>query len=141
MIELKIPSITGYERIVMACSAAYAKISGMSPEKIEDLKTAVSEACMNAIEHGNMNIESAKVYIKLSDKGDGLEIIVQDEGKGLKKMPRDPSIERKLREWEPARGFGVFLIKQLSDEVEFNYGNEGGHAVRLFFKIEERRGD
>ena len=52
-IELHIPSIMGFEKIAMECSASVAKKMGFTEDRIEDLKTAVAEACLNAIEHGN----------------------------------------------------------------------------------------
>ncbi len=52
-IEVSLPNMLGYERIAMQCAASFAKIVGFVPERVEDLKTAVSEACLNAMEHGN----------------------------------------------------------------------------------------
>jgi len=52
-IELHIPSVLGFERVAMETAASVAKKIGFTEDRIEDLKTAVSEACLNAIEHGN----------------------------------------------------------------------------------------
>ena len=53
IIEVHIPSILGYEKVAMESAAAAAKIMGFHQSRIEDLKTAISEACSNAMEHGN----------------------------------------------------------------------------------------
>jgi serine/threonine-protein kinase RsbW len=51
-IELHIPSVIGFEKVAMECAASVAKKMGFTEDRIEDLKTAVAEACLNAIEHG-----------------------------------------------------------------------------------------
>ena len=52
-VELKIPSEPGFEKVAMRLAAEVAERMGFSPERIDDLRTAVSEACLNAIRHGN----------------------------------------------------------------------------------------
>lgn len=53
VIELAIPSRLGLERVAIDAAASVAQLMGFSEDRIEDLKTAVDEACLNAIEHGN----------------------------------------------------------------------------------------
>jgi len=65
-IELHIPSVMGYEKVAMECAASTAKKMGFTEDRIEDLKTAVAEACLNAIEHGNEMDTSTKVGITLT---------------------------------------------------------------------------
>ena len=50
-IELQIPSKLGFEKIAAGCAVSIAKDMKFFPSKIDDLKTAVTEACLNAIEH------------------------------------------------------------------------------------------
>ena len=52
-VEVRLPSRLGYEKVAMSTAAAVAKLMGFREDRIEDLKTAVAEACINAIEHGN----------------------------------------------------------------------------------------
>ncbi len=81
-VELRIPSIMGYEKVAMDFAASTAKKMGFSPDRIEDLKTSVAEACINAIEHGNQMDISTKVDITLTVQDSALEVTVQDRGKG-----------------------------------------------------------
>ena len=53
-VELKIPSELGYEKVAMAAAGSVAKKMGFTADRVDDLKTAVSEACINAIEHGHL---------------------------------------------------------------------------------------
>jgi serine/threonine-protein kinase RsbW len=133
-VEISIPNRMGYEKIAMACAASYAKILGLRDDRIEDLKTAVAEACINAIEHGNSGRGNAEVVVLMTAGDDRLVVWVADEGKGLSAIPPDPSIEKKLDNQEPPRGFGLFLMRNLADEVSFDRIKDTGHAVRMTFK-------
>jgi serine/threonine-protein kinase RsbW len=86
-IELHIPSVMGYEKIAMECAASMAKKMGFTEDRIEDLKTAVAEACLNAIEHGNKMDTSTKVGITLTAEESRLQVSVKDEGKGINQVP------------------------------------------------------
>jgi anti-sigma regulatory factor (Ser/Thr protein kinase) len=61
-----------------------AKLMGFREDRVEDLKTAVAEACINAIEHGNRLNEKLSVGVVLSAGADSLEVKVIDDGKGMK---------------------------------------------------------
>jgi len=134
-IEVSLPSKLGYERIAMESSASFAKIIGFMKDRIEDLKTAVSEACLNAMEHGNKGRNDARVVVTMSFKNGILSVSVKDEGDGISELPQDPDIERKVQKLEPTKGLGVFLIKQLVDRVEFNKMTKGGHEVKMDIKF------
>ena len=119
----------------MACSASYARMMGLPPERIEDLKTMVSEAAINAMEHGNKGRPDARVKVSLNCQDDTLSITVSDEGNGIKEHPPVPDIEKIIEDLESPIGFGLFLIKQLADQVEFNLGADGGHVVKMAIKM------
>jgi len=129
-IAMVLPSKVGFERVAMECSASYARILGFAADKIEDIKTAVSEACLNAIEHGNKGNTEAKVHITMAFDGQGLAISVKDEGQGISHPLKEPNIESKIEGLEGPRGLGIFLMQNLMDEVEFEKpGNE--HVVKM----------
>ena len=125
----------GYERVAMACSASYAKMMGLSAERIEDLKTMVSEAAINAMEHGNKGRPDARVTVSMDCQGDTLNVAVTDEGNGIKEHPPKPDIEKIIEDLQSPIGFGLFLIKQLADKVEFNESSDGGHVVKMAIKM------
>jgi serine/threonine-protein kinase RsbW len=119
-IELKLPSKLGYEKLAMAASALIAEGMGFAPGKIEDLKTAVGEACVNAIEHGNKLHEDKRVTVLFGISRSSLVVDVLDEGDGsVFQMAQDSRIKEKIEGREPARGLGLFLIRSLMDEAEF----------------------
>jgi serine/threonine-protein kinase RsbW len=84
----------------MDCSASLARIAGLGKERIDDLKTAVSEACLNAIEHGNEGRTDARVVVTMNFKDDSFSVSVMDEGKGIREMPEAPDIDKKIEELE-----------------------------------------
>ena len=125
----------GYERVAMACSASFAQMMGLPAERIEDLKTMVSEAAINAMEHGNKGRPDARVTVSMDCQGDTLNVAVSDEGNGIKVHPPKPEIEKIIEDLESPVGFGLFLIKQLADKVEFNESSDGGHVVKMAIKM------
>ena len=135
-IELHIPSVMGYEKIAMETAASTAKRMGFSEDRIEDLKTAVSEACLNAIEHGNKMDTSTKVGITLTMEESRLQVAVKDEGKGVGETS-SPSIESKIEGKDKTRGWGIFLIKSLVNEVKFEVSPEGGNVVKMIIYLEK----
>jgi serine/threonine-protein kinase RsbW len=135
-VEVNLPSKIGYERIAMECSAQFGKMAGLPPERIEDLKTAVSEACLNAMEHGNKLKPEARVVITMKRGDENFSVTVMDEGEGIKKIP-EPDINKKIGNLEPPNGLGLFLIEQLVDNVEFNEMTKDGHSVRMVIKVNQ----
>jgi serine/threonine-protein kinase RsbW len=134
-VEVSLPNKLGYERIAMQCAASFAKIVGFMPERVEDLKTAVSEACLNAMEHGNKCHPDKRVVITMNYEEGVFSVTVVDEGEGIEMLPEDPDIEQKIDNLETPRGLGIFLIKNLVDQVEFNKMTNEGHMVRMEIKM------
>ena len=134
-VEVNLPNEIGYERIAMECSASFARLVGFVPERIEDLKTVVSEACLNAMEHGNKGAPDARVIVTMNYKENAIIVSVIDEGTGVDKIPAEPDIKKKIEKLETPRGLGIFLIKQLADQVDLNQMTKDGHVVRMVIRM------
>ena len=135
-VEVNLPNIDGYERIAMECSASFAKIGGFVKDRVEDLKTAVSEACLNAMEHGNRGRPDARVVVTMYLGDRDFRVSVMDEGEGIPHIPQNIDIREKVQNQEPPNGLGLFLIQQLVDQAEFNEMTDGGHTVKMVLKME-----
>lgn len=137
-VEVRLPTRMGYEKVAMSTAASVAKLMGFPEDRVEDLKTAVAEACINAIEHGNRLNEKLSVGVVLSAGADSLEVKVIDDGTGISKQPPRPDIDRKMHGEEDARGMGMFLIQALVDEAEWVAGSDGKSSyVRLVIKLDK----
>ena len=82
-VEVRLPTRMGYEKVAMSTAASVAKLMGFPEDRVEDLKTAVAEACINAIEHGNRMNEKLSVGVVLHAGADSLEVKVIDDGTGI----------------------------------------------------------
>jgi serine/threonine-protein kinase RsbW len=141
-VEVRLPSRLGFEKVALATAASVARLMGFREERVEDLKTAVAEACINAIEHGNRLNEKLSVGVVLSVSEDSLEVKVIDDGKGMKRagIAAKPDIDRKMHGEESARGMGMFLIQALVDEAEWVAGTGGNSSyVRLVIRLDKEQ--
>ena len=133
-IEISLPSKIGYERVAMASSAALARLGGIDAARIEDLKSAVAEACINAMQHGNKWRPEARVVVSLNLRDDRFIVSVTDQGAGMTDVPEYPGIAKIIEENVSPRGLGVFMIQQLVDRVRFNQTADGGHKMIMEIK-------
>jgi serine/threonine-protein kinase RsbW len=137
-VQVRLPSELGFEKVAMSTAASMAALMGFSVDRIEDLKTAVAEACINAIEHGNQLNSSLNVGVVLSTTDDQLEVKVIDDGSGVGASPAaTPDIDRKILGEEDPRGLGMFLIQSLVDEAEWHQGPPGKSFVRLVIRLDK----
>jgi anti-sigma regulatory factor (Ser/Thr protein kinase) len=81
------------------------------------------------MEHGNKMDTSTKVGVTLTMEESRLQVAVKDEGKGFGEI-NAPSIESKIEGKDETRGWGIFLIKSLMNEVKIEPSPEGGNVVK-----------
>jgi serine/threonine-protein kinase RsbW len=129
-LELHIPSVLGFEKVAMQFAASVAKMANVPDDRIEDLKTAVAEACLNAIEHGNKLDAAMTVGITLTLQDSGLHVAVHDQGHGVGDVAT-PNIEDAVDGTAQQRGWGIFLIRSLMDDVAFESSPEGGNVMKM----------
>lgn len=99
---------------------AFAEDMKMSPDRIDEVRMAVVEACINALEHSHSS--ENEVFMTLEILGgqdpEKLRITVQDTGIGFSPDEiEEPTIEGKLKS-RRKRGWGLKIIRGLMDEVE-----------------------
>jgi serine/threonine-protein kinase RsbW len=138
-VEVRLPSELGFEKVALSTAASVAILMGFSADRVEDLKTAVAEACINAIEHGNHLDDSLSVGVVLSTTDDELEVRVIDDGLGVTETPADPNMDKKMLGEEDPRGMGMFLIQALVDEAEWHQGPPGKSFVRLVIRLDKEK--
>ncbi len=119
--EWMIPSVVGNERVAMErLSEAVAPLR-LSKKKLERLQTAVAEATINAMEHGNHYQPDLAVHIQILVSATELVVRIKDQGKNAPiAEPEKPDIEAKLAERQTPRGWGLFLMKNLVDDMHIS---------------------
>ena len=121
-VELSIPIIPDMELAATQTSEVVADTC-LSQEKSDEIKMALIEACINAFEHSKT--EEGQVEINFSIDDNTLVIKVTDQGVGFdSNTVKIPKIEQKIKS-DHKRGWGLQLIKELMDTVEFESTDEG----------------
>jgi serine/threonine-protein kinase RsbW len=133
---VNIPSNPVFERVVRASASEVGQAIGLSTERIEDLKLAVSEAVNNAIEHGNRREAARFVEVTFLMDADKLEVRIRDEGSGGARIDPAPRVvEEHNLEAGMHRGFGMYLISALVDDCEVSSSHHGTTlTLRLYRK-------
>ncbi len=100
----------------------------LSEEVYGNILLSLSEAINNAIIHGNKLAKNKKVTVSYKITDESIEVRVCDEGSGFDpdSIP-DPTLPENL---EKETGRGIFIIRSLSDKVEFE--NNGSTIVMKF---------
>jgi serine/threonine-protein kinase RsbW len=133
---VNIPSNPIFERVVRASADELGQAIGLPPERVEDLKLAVSEAVNNAIDHGNQREAAKLVEVTFVLDADKLEVRIRDEGAGVGPLDFSPRIvEERNLDSGMHRGFGMYLISALVDEYDVSSSQQGTvMTLRLYRK-------
>jgi len=137
----EVASEPGNERLAIdqvAKAVAGLELAGL---RLERLKTAVGEATMNAIEHGNKNRPELPVEIRVVADGTDLKVRITDQG-GVRPIPEveTPDLEAKLAGLQTPRGWGLFLIQEMVDGLHTAV-DEHHHTIELVMHLKEEAPD
>lgn len=129
-VELQLPPDVAFIGLARLVVVAAARQTGMADERVEDLRTAVSEAATNAVVAHQRAGQGERVRISFGPRGDdGFEVTIADAGPGFD--PPAPA-EFGTREWTVEGGLGVTVIRGLADDVRFVRAGRG-MAVSMRF--------
>ncbi len=129
-ISIEIPSLAENIRIIESFIDNAKEKYQLDDDIYGNIMIAVTEAVNNAIRHGNKDNSLKNVFISLSLEDGMIKFKIQDEGEGFNfhQLP-DPTSPENIS--KPG-GRGIFLMKHLSDEVDFK---ENGKVVELSFYV------
>ena len=114
---------------------------GLSERRLQRLQTAVAEATMNAIEHGNREQAELPVVVRVVLSGETLLVRIIDEGGGRAILdPETPDLEAKLAGLQKPRGWGLFLIKNMVDDMRVS-NDERHHTIELVLELKGGQDD
>lgn len=133
--EILIASEPGNEMLAMQAVVGMIRPLDLRGELLERIKTAVAESTMNAMEHGNGFRKEIPVRIRVTTGQNLLMISVCDQGGEREITPADePDLEAKLAGLQSPRGWGLFLIEHMVDEMQVQ--RDGiFHIVNLIFNL------
>jgi serine phosphatase RsbU (regulator of sigma subunit)/anti-sigma regulatory factor (Ser/Thr protein kinase) len=135
--SFSIPSAPGNERLASERVAEVVAPLGLAPQRLEKLKTAVAEAAMNAIEHGNDSNAELPVDVSVHVEGGELAVRITDRGGGRPMAETEtPDLEAKLEGKQKPRGWGLFLIQAMVDDVRVS-DDGSDHSIELVMQLEE----
>jgi serine/threonine-protein kinase RsbW len=122
-VELKLPIIPNMELIATQTAEVIARHMNLNEEQSGEISMALIEACINAFEHSKSD---NNVFIHFLIEEDSLVVKVIDQGIGFDKTKVEiPKIENKIGKDERKRGWGLQLIQELMDSVEFESNSDG----------------
>ena len=126
---MSLPAKAENVAVVRHAIAGLAERIGMDEASIADLKTVVTEACMNVVVHAYPEDDVGLLEIEVVPDGDGLTVAVRDFGRGI--SPR-PGVDR------PSLRIGLALIAALSSSFEIRGGVERGTEIRMHLPLTAR---
>ncbi len=135
--RFELPSKPGNERRAMEQVSDIVAPLALPAGKLDRLKTAVAEATMNAMEHGNQFAEDKPVLIEVSRDERNLTISITDQGGGQPIPDTEaPDLMAKLAGQQSPRGWGLFLIENMVDEMHV-VTDEVHHTLNLVIHLTE----
>jgi serine phosphatase RsbU (regulator of sigma subunit)/anti-sigma regulatory factor (Ser/Thr protein kinase) len=133
--EFMVESQPGNERQTIELVTQAMVSLELRSDQLEQLLTAVGEATMNAMEHGNHYRDDLPVTIRVVSTPTQVLVSITDHG-GDSAIPeaQTPDLEAKLAGLQTPRGWGLFLIQNMVDEVRtFSEGHH--HTVELILNL------
>jgi serine/threonine-protein kinase RsbW len=127
-ISLTIPVAPDMEIVATAQASAVGEFIEMPRDKIDEVKLALVEACINAFEHAHARDDRVHLTFRVGREEDArefLEVEVFDQGKGFDQaLVAAPSTEKTFS-GRQKRGWGLQIIRSLMDSVAITSGEEG----------------
>ena len=137
-ISLTIPVAPDMEIVATAQAAALGEYIGMPRDKIDEVKLALVEACINAFEHSGTRDEQLHLTFRIGKDEEGkewLEVEVFDQGRGFDHARIEtPSIEKSFSGEKKKRGWGLQIIRSLMDSVAITSGEWGTRILMRKYK-------
>jgi serine/threonine-protein kinase RsbW len=136
-VSLTIPVAPEMEIVATAQADALGEYIDMPRDKIDEVKLALVEACINAFEHAQAEDNQVHITFRVGGRrgaGEWLEIEVLDRGRGFDAAGIQPPTPQKTFEDRRRRGWGLHIIKSLMDEVEIASGDGGTRILMRKYK-------
>ena len=133
--DFTLASEPGNDRVAAERVARSVQPLSLSARRLDNLRTAVAEAALNAIEHGNQFATDKPVGVQVFVANNALNVTVSDCGGGCERdIPVAPDLDAKLRGEQSPRGWGLFLIRNMVDAC-WDESEGDTHRVHLQLQL------
>ncbi len=122
-IELEIPMLADMELMAMQTTESVGHLMGLQEEKVEEVKMALIEACINAIEHSQS--KDKRLRITFTVAADALVVTISDRGHGFDAETMRQRLKARRDSGQRQRGWGLELMREFVDEVDVESGHDG----------------
>jgi anti-sigma regulatory factor (Ser/Thr protein kinase) len=129
---MSLPARAENVAVVRHALAGLAERLGMDEASLADLKTVVTEACMNVVVHAYAGSEPGPLEVEAESDLEGLTVVIRDHGAGIRPRPDVPEVER------PSLRIGLTLIAALSSSFEIKGGVDKGTEIRMHLPLQAR---
>ncbi len=126
-VDLSIPMLPDMEITATAVAESLGVFIGLDQDKIEEVKIALIEACINAFEHSKSLERRIDLNFQITDRG--LRVLISDGGEGFNIAEAQARIAEKREKGLP-RGWGLTLMGELMDEMDIDT-SEGGTLITM----------
>jgi serine/threonine-protein kinase RsbW len=128
-LQMSLPARAENVAVVRHALAGLAERLGMDEPSLADLKTVVTEACMNVVVHAYPDAQDGLLEVSAAADGEGVRVVVRDHGTGIKPHPEDD---------RPSLRIGLTLIAALSSSFEISGGVGRGTEIRMYLPLQAR---
>ncbi len=138
--EIKIDARLENVSTIRLAVTTFASNLNITVDEIVDIKTAVSEAVTNAIEHGYDNKEGNIIIVKcnLNVEDESIEIVIKDFGVGIEDIALAMTPEYTSKPEEEHAGMGFTIMESFMDEIVVDSTKNEGTEVKLFKKLKRK---
>lgn len=131
-LHLALPARAQNVIVVRQAVAGLGEALGLAPQRVDDLKTVITEACNNVVLHAYDEDQDGGLEVTAAASEKAIELEVRDRGRGLQ-PGADGQDDRTL-------GLGLPLIASLSDHFELSGGDGEGTRIRMRFNLAKTGG-
>ena len=136
METLRMPAVLENVPLVIDCVTQLARTAGFDSRALYEIQLAVDEAFANVVHHAYQGAEPGEIEISCLLDEDGLTVQVRDWGTGFDPdNVEEPDVEACLED-RTLGGLGLFLVKQVMDDVEFTCDEEVGNELSMTKRLQ-----
>jgi anti-sigma regulatory factor (Ser/Thr protein kinase) len=128
-VRLSLPAQPDSLGVIRHVLGAFAEAMRLPPDRVEDIRLAVTEACTNVVRHAYDGEDGGSIDVVMRPSNGRLEVTVSDRGRG---MAPSPDLD--------GPGLGLPLIAALADNVELQQASVRGSRLRMSFECRPRLG-